>query len=115
MPTIGSPWTRRCNCRAYHEPDGMNPKNLGAKTRRFGWAGPMLVIVLIALSAGDFAISRMTADSTKKVRVSPAAGAPATWVTVENQRPGTANWRIATSAYGGVEGYANRVSARVGD
>jgi hypothetical protein len=37
------------------------------------------------------------------------------WVARENERAGTSAWRIAPGAYGGIEGYANHVSARVGD
>src|SRR5437764_1121030 len=44
-----------------------------------------------------------------------SSGPPADWVLQENRRPGTSAWRIAIASYGGVEGYASRVSARVGD
>ncbi|MDQ1455980.1 MAG: hypothetical protein QOH28_1600, partial [Actinomycetota bacterium] len=44
-----------------------------------------------------------------------SSGPPADWVLQENRRPGTSAWRIANATYGGVEGYASRVSARVGD
>ncbi len=49
------------------------------------------------------------------IRRAPGTTAPSNWVSEENRRPGTSDWRIAINAYGGVEGYANRCSARVGD
>jgi N,N-dimethylformamidase beta subunit-like protein len=36
-------------------------------------------------------------------------------IVAENRRRGSSDWRIATGAYRGIDGYANRVSARVGD
>jgi hypothetical protein len=43
----------------------------------------------------------------------PASRTP--WVVQENQRPGTSAWRIAGDVPDTIEGYANRVSAKVGD
>jgi hypothetical protein len=37
------------------------------------------------------------------------------WVAAENQRAGTAAWRIPTAKLGGIEGYADHVSAQCGD
>jgi N,N-dimethylformamidase beta subunit-like protein len=39
----------------------------------------------------------------------------ASWVIAENERPGTSAWRIPANAPMNIEGYADRVSAQVGD
>jgi hypothetical protein len=53
------------------------------------------------------------------VPASPAAAPPsypyAQWVLDENAKPGTRAWRIKSSAPRDIEGFADRVSAKVGD
>jgi hypothetical protein len=45
----------------------------------------------------------------------PATSAQASWVVAENRMPGTSKWRIPDSAPTSIEGYADAVSAQVGD
>jgi hypothetical protein len=89
------------------ERDGMDPNNVGVTTRRRRWLVSMIVIVVVAVAAAGLVAWRASTSS--------GTNTPSTWVSVENRRPGSSNWRIATNAYGGVAGYADRVSARVGD
>jgi hypothetical protein len=75
-------------------------------TRRRRWVVPVIVAVVCALVLGGFVVRQTTHSSSTAVE---------TWVTRENRRPGTSAWRISTASYGGVVGYANRVSAQAGD
>jgi hypothetical protein len=88
------------------ERDGMDPNNVGVTNRR-RWLAPVIVVLAVAVAAGGLVAWRASTSSGNT--------APSTWVSEENRRPGTSDWRIAVNAYGGVEGYANRVSAKVGD
>ncbi|MCU1465192.1 MAG: hypothetical protein JWM72_1120 [Actinomycetia bacterium] len=83
----------------------MNPKNVSG-TRRRRWVIPVVVVVVGVVALGGFVVRQTTRTSNT---------AAETWVTRENRRPGTSAWRIATTAYGGVGGYANRVSAQIGE
>ncbi len=45
----------------------------------------------------------------------PVAQEQAPWIVAENERPGTSRWRIPQSAPTSIEGFADAVSAQVGD
>ena len=66
-------------------------------------------------------LARSTGASTL-FRADSATGTPpsatstqASWVVAENRKPGTSKWRIPDSAPTSIEGYADTVSAQVGD
>ena len=66
-------------------------------------------------------LARSTGVATP-FRADPATGTPASatstrasWVVAENRKPGTSKWRIPDSAPTSIEGYADAVSAQVGD
>src|SRR5437016_5313188 len=83
----------------------MGSRDAHAARGRRRWVLPAVLVV--ALASGGLVTWRTT---TRGSTVPPSD-----WVLQENRRPGTSAWRIANASYGGVEGYANRVSARVGD
>ncbi|MDQ1456632.1 MAG: hypothetical protein QOH28_2252, partial [Actinomycetota bacterium] len=85
-----------------------SPRDARVARVRRRWVLPA-VVVAAAVASGGLATWWTTA------RGSNATQLPADWVVQENRRPGTSAWRIAKGSYGGVEGYASRVSARVGD
>jgi hypothetical protein len=66
----------------------------------------VVVAVVGVVALGGF-VARQTTHSPSDTTES--------WVARENRHPGTSAWRIPTASYGGVAGYANRVSAQVGD
>jgi hypothetical protein len=80
-------------------------KARAARDRR-SWRVPAVFVAVVVIAGGLVAWRATTRGSS---------ALPAGWVVAENQRPGTSAWRIATGSYGGVEGYANRVSAQDGD
>jgi hypothetical protein len=47
--------------------------------------------------------------------LAPVAQEQAPWIVAENERPGTSSWRIPPSAPTSIEGFADAVSAQVGD
>jgi hypothetical protein len=78
--------------------DGWRP---AARARRF--TVPALAVVLLAGSLVACGGS------------SPPPSSRSSRIVAENRRPGTSSWRIANADYGGIDGFASRVSAAVGD
>jgi hypothetical protein len=111
-------------------------KDIFARRRPVGFAAfrrtlfPIGLVVVATIGAGlpsdDASNARrwsgehpappaMLAGSIRSLSALPRPeSSKAAWVTRENDRPGTSDWLI-TSASGGIEGYANKVSAQQGD
>src|SRR5205085_3471946 len=84
----------------------MRSENPRSARRRGGWV-LLAVLVTAAFVAAALVVQRTSGGGS--------ADLPSGWVVRENRHPGTSAWRIPTASYGGVEGYANRVSAGIGD
>ncbi len=84
----------------------MRSENPRRARKRGRW---ILLAVVVAAAVASAALV------TLRTRARGPSDVAASWVVQENRRPGTSAWRIPTAEYGGVEGYLNRVSARVDD
>jgi hypothetical protein len=80
-------------------------------------AGVTVIVAAPWSSKGARAERRATPRSTPIVTAKPPdrLGIFASWVRLENAKPGTADWNLTAEAPGEVEGYADTVSAQQGD
>jgi hypothetical protein len=88
----------------------LTPRRAMRRRRR----APALVSIEVAIwlaAAGLQPAHAVTSHLPRPPDTIPHAG----WIVAENRRPGTTDWRIPHSAHGGIEGYADRVSAVRGD
>jgi hypothetical protein len=99
---------------------------VAGRRRRLGAVWHVLVVLAVALLATGGLTARLRlrdhlglalgAPRAPSAHIPRPAGAPASWVTLENRRPGSRGWRIARpSQPHAIEGFADHVSAARGD
>jgi len=85
-------------------------------SRRFA---AILVCAVLLLVASTMAVAgpgnRTSAAADDDPIDATLLGATPSWVVVENRKPGTSAWRIRSSAPSKIEGFADHVSAKLGD
>jgi hypothetical protein len=113
-------------CPAGGPGDGLVAGVRGWRRRQAALRHASMVLVVALVAGGGltvrlpstitFAIAFGLPESPAQVASRLAAGAPASWVEVENRRPGDGGWRIHDpGAPHAVEGYADHASAATGD
>jgi hypothetical protein len=74
-----------------------------------------MIVIPVAYGVGETRCGGGANSSASALRMKHASAPQAVWIITENLRPGTDRWCIPRAAGRGIQGFADRVSAQVGD